>query len=400
VNLNLRFFANAIRRLSALGLFVSLPFQAWAAWTSSDIGEVTMRGNSQVESGGRALTIKGGGWDIWDTTDAFHYVYQSVSGDAELIAHLDSLDNTADWAKVGLMVRQDNNESSVFAMMVQSPIRGDGFISRAAPHATCSLSQYQNNGAPVWLKIVKDGTIVSGYDSSDGVNWTCRGAIRLPLDGPVEIGMADCSRTTDSLCAATFDHIALTSSTSFAPVSPWVDKDVGNTPIAGGSHCEKDELNLFATGHEIWDNADSFHFLARPFKGDGSISIRVANIMNTDPGAPAGIMFREDDSAGSRQVTLFLTPQDGLMFFRRKEKDINGLALGISAITPLWLKLTREGDVFSALISLDGATWKFVGKDTVPMNPSLEFGVVTSPSQLNRLGEASFDHLRVQMATP
>lgn len=383
-----------------LVFILCLHAEAVGTWKSEDIGQVSPAGSSHVDDQTKILTIKGGGWDIEGTTDAFQYVYQTASGNAELIAHLRSLDDTADWAKVGLMVRQSSDEGSTFAMMTQSPERGLGFLYRLKPNGGCGVDQFNNNGAPVWLRVVKDGNVVSGYDSPDGVKWTCRGAVRLPLSGPVEIGMAVCSRTTAALCTAAFDHVTLNSESSFAPSKGWVEKDVGETPIPGGVHCEGDECNLFASGSDIWDASDSFHFLSRPLQGDGAIIVCIKDILNTDAYAKAGIMFREDDTPDSRQVSLLMMPGQGPSFLRRKVKGGWGLHLDFSGVTPLWLKLTRGGDIFTASISTDGTDWRFMGKDAVPMNRKIEYGLVLSPKRTDKLGMAAFDHLSAQSALP
>jgi regulation of enolase protein 1 (concanavalin A-like superfamily) len=392
-----------IRRVSAAGLWsacllfaLTSPVRSAETWKSDDIGQGTPTGSSQVDNADNSLTIRGGGPDIWDKADGFHYVYQTVTGNAEFIARLRSLVDTADWAKIGLMVRQDNTEGSPYAMITQTPEKGVGFLYRATADGMCNYNINQNNGGPVWLRVVRNGTIVSGYDSQDGINWTLRGVVRLPLSDPVEIGMAVCSRSANVLCAATFDHISLKSDVSFSPASSWKDKDVGNTPVAGGVLSQKDECDLFGSGGDLWDTADSFHFLSRPLSGDGSIVVRVKDIINTNWWAKAGITFRENDSPGSRQVSLLLTPGNGLMFARRKVNDSPMVAQYFSAITPLWLKLTREGNVFSAYKSANGTDWRLLGKETLEMQSPIECGPVISSKTTDGLGGASFDHVMFQ----
>jgi len=388
--------------LAAACLFLALYSHARAddAWQSEDLGKVGIAGNSNYDDTTDIYTIRGSGQDIWDTADAFHYVYRTVEGDAELIAHLGSEENTSEWAKIGLMIRQDKSEGSVYAMMTQAPLRGGHFQYRTTANAGCNQTNTQNNGAPIWLRVVKDGNIVSGYDSPDGVNWTCRGAVRLPFNGPVMIGMAVCSNTGDSRCTATFDHVDLHSGLSFSPPSPWVDQEVGPTAIPGGTHWENDECNLFASGKEIWNQADSFHYLSQPLSGDGYVMVRVESILNTNSTAEAGIMFRENNASGSRHVSLLLTPGDGAYFLRRATHDTNGDALSFSALSPLWLKLIRQGNTFSASVSTNGVDWKLMGTDKVSMDDSISVGLVLSAKSTDRLGEVSFDHVKIGTGLP
>jgi regulation of enolase protein 1 (concanavalin A-like superfamily) len=398
----LRLLSGTRQRLAAACLFFGLCSQAWAddPWQSGDIGTVGVAGSSSYDELADIYTIRGSGENIWDTADSFHYVYQTVEGDAELIAHLGSLENTSEWARAGLMVRQDKSVGSVWAMMCQTSLRGDQFEYRLTANAGCNQINTQNNGAPIWLRVVKDGNIVSGYDSTDGIHWTCRGAVRLPFNGPIMIGMAVCSHTKDSRCEATFDHITLNSGHSFSPPSPWVEQEVGATSIPGGTHWENNECNIFATGKDIRDNADSFHYLSQPLNGDGYIVARVEHILALDSGAKAGIMLRENNAAGSQQVSLLLTPDDGAYFLRRATLDAKGAALSFSAQGPLWLKLVRQGNTFTASVSIDGAVWKLIGKDEIPMDDPINVGLVLSPKNTNSLGEASFDHVTVGTGLP
>ena len=54
-----------------------------APWSSADIGAVGVVGSADY-SGGR-FTATGSGVDIWGTADAFRYVYQSLTGDGEIV---------------------------------------------------------------------------------------------------------------------------------------------------------------------------------------------------------------------------------------------------------------------------------------------------------------------------
>jgi hypothetical protein len=49
-------------------------------------------GSASYASG--TFTLKGSGADIGGTADAFHYVYQPLTGDGEIVARVASLQNT------------------------------------------------------------------------------------------------------------------------------------------------------------------------------------------------------------------------------------------------------------------------------------------------------------------
>ena len=54
-----------------------------------------------------SFSVTGGGVDIWGSSDQFQFVYQTLVGDGEIVARVDSLQNVNDWAKAGVMIRED-----------------------------------------------------------------------------------------------------------------------------------------------------------------------------------------------------------------------------------------------------------------------------------------------------
>jgi hypothetical protein len=58
-------------------------------WAHDDIGAVGQTGSAGESDG--AFTVSGSGADIWNTADAFHYVYQPLEGDGEIVATFDGV---------------------------------------------------------------------------------------------------------------------------------------------------------------------------------------------------------------------------------------------------------------------------------------------------------------------
>ena len=80
------------------------PFTCPAAWTCADIGGALPPGDDQLSSSG-TWNETGGGGDIWTTADAFHFVWQTLSGDGTVTAHITSQQATDPFAKAGPMLR-------------------------------------------------------------------------------------------------------------------------------------------------------------------------------------------------------------------------------------------------------------------------------------------------------
>ena len=54
-----------------------------------DVGAVGVAGSASYSNG--TFTVSGSGDDVWGTADAFHYAYQSLSGDGQIVARVASV---------------------------------------------------------------------------------------------------------------------------------------------------------------------------------------------------------------------------------------------------------------------------------------------------------------------
>jgi len=138
-------------------------------WQNADIGYIGIPG-SAAESDG-VYTIQASGNDIYGSIDSFHYVYQNITGDCEIIARVADMDNNHAWAKAGVMIRNDLNAQSVHAFMAITGGNGSAFIRRFEYGGYHVITHNDEVTAPYWVKVKRIGNVFSGYKSSDGVNW-------------------------------------------------------------------------------------------------------------------------------------------------------------------------------------------------------------------------------------
>jgi hypothetical protein len=142
---------------------------AIAAWTPRDIG--TSGGDTKAFADG-GFEITGSGSDIWDHRDQFRYVYQVCKGDFEIRCKVVSLENTNEWAKAGLMVRQSAAEDSIHLSLVAS-IGHDVHVQRRQEagnesfDATAGPAAFPN----CWLKIARKGNTLTCFISQNGETW-------------------------------------------------------------------------------------------------------------------------------------------------------------------------------------------------------------------------------------
>jgi hypothetical protein len=178
-----------------------------SGWTATDIGAVGAAGRSSAANG--VFTINGAGADIWGTADALQYAYRTLSGDGELTARVVSVQNTARWAKAGVMIRASGSAGAAQATMLVSAGAGSAFQYRSATNGvSASIAGPSTVFAPEWVRIVRAGSDISGYESADGVTWTLVGKTTIPFGATVDIGFAVSSHNTAVTCTATFDHVS------------------------------------------------------------------------------------------------------------------------------------------------------------------------------------------------
>ena len=170
-------------------------------------------------------------------------------------------------------------------------------------------------------------------------------------------------------------------------------------PASVGSFIEAPAgtYTITATGADIWNDSDEFHFAFRTLAGVGSIEAQVLSIDNTDPWAKAGVMIRETLDSGSAHAMIVVTPASGISFQRRPDAGGNSFseddAGGITA--PYWIKLERDlAGNFSAYSSADGSTWQKLGvAEPIQMAANVYIGLAVTAHNASAICEAVFSNV-------
>lgn len=164
--------------------------------------------------------------------DDFYAVHQSVEGDGSITVSVASLtgvveeqsqkqvSRTNPWAKAGLIVKQNLTQGSPYAAVMVTGGHGvrmqDNFTHDSAGSTTGAAMTY-----PRWLRLVRSGDTLTGYESADGARWSEVGSARLAgLPSNVEVGVfvtspGDVQATSHdvvfnpAVATATFDRLAL-----------------------------------------------------------------------------------------------------------------------------------------------------------------------------------------------
>jgi regulation of enolase protein 1 (concanavalin A-like superfamily) len=174
-----------------------------------DIGSVGVAGSAGFANG--TFTVSGAGLGTLSTTsDAFHFVYQPLSGDGTIVTRVVSLQGSYA-AQAGIMIRETLNPgaSHVYVFSYSSAI---WMTERTGTGASSTYQSLGSGALPSWLKLTRSGNVFTMYGSTDGANWAQLGASQIvSMAANVYVGLAVANRTTASSATATFDNVSLTS---------------------------------------------------------------------------------------------------------------------------------------------------------------------------------------------
>ena len=166
------------------------------------------------------FTATGAGADIWGTADAFHYVYESLSGDGQIIARVVGLTNTNAYAKAGVMFRESLSAGASHVMLDLEPTGGVEFMQRSATGAAATSIASATDAQPIWLKLVRSASSFSAFASPDGVTWSPIGTTTVVMAATIDVGFVVCSHDATTLNTATFDHVSVTANAPTPPSTP------------------------------------------------------------------------------------------------------------------------------------------------------------------------------------
>jgi dipeptidyl aminopeptidase/acylaminoacyl peptidase len=147
---------------------------------------------------------------MWETTDAFHYVYKRVSGDLSLAADISILGTGGNAHRKGvLVIRQTLDADSPYA---DAALHGDGLTSlqyrevKGGPTREIqsnvkgpSRLQIEKRGDYVWMSIAKAGEPLQ----------SAGGSFRIKLNSPFYIGLGVCAHDNNVIEKAVFSNVEI-----------------------------------------------------------------------------------------------------------------------------------------------------------------------------------------------
>jgi ABC-type transport system involved in multi-copper enzyme maturation permease subunit len=226
--------------------------------------------------------------------DAFYFAHQPLTGNGTITVQMTSLtgqvavgpSQTAPglqpWSKAGIIIKQNTSQGSAYAAMMVTGSHGvrmqwdyvndtPGLGKGAGEAGGVSAS------SPRWLRLVRTGDTITGYDSADGTHWTLAGTATLPgLTSTVQAGLFAAAPSNGNTATATgvFRHIGLSWT-----AARWTGTNVGGSGANGAP--QAGTLRQSAGTITVTGSGD-----ITPLAGDGS----VLSLQRALAGTPIGLI--------------------------------------------------------------------------------------------------------------
>ena len=374
-----------------------------SGWASRDIGSTGFLGGAAAMSG--TWMVAGSGTNIWGTSDEFRFAYRQITGDVDIRVRLTSFEDVNRYSKAGVMIRETLNANSRNAYLMFMPDSGVFMQSRPSPGAATARLTGRAGAAPVWLRLIRHGNQFTSYYSANGTSWTSAGTAAVDMTAAVYVGLGVVAGSDALISTATFTNLQVSAgsgsgTTSTTVPAPWVSRDLGAPALAGSAAVSGGTLTVTAGGSDIWNASDQFHFVYKPLQGDAEVIARIASLQEASAWSKAGVMIRESLTAGSRYAFMMVSGTQGWGFQHRiATGDDSYYDDGPGGEAPGWVRLVREGSLFSAYRSTDGTTWSLVGTDTISMASTVYVGVAVTSHNTTARATATFTNLTARTPT-
>lgn len=184
----------------------------------------------------------------------------------------------------------------------------------------------------------------------------------------------------------------------------FVSQEIGSGFVAGSTNFNTSTgiYTVTASGPDIFTTADGFRFVQVPLTGDGEVRARVRSMTNTNPWAKAGVMMRENLTAGSRHAMTLITPPSAGNGFGMVSRVVANGATSYSAGPALnatpnnWLRLVRSGDTLTGYTSANGTTWTVLDSYTLTgLSTQLYVGLATTAADSGVATTVEYDSVQI-----
>jgi hypothetical protein len=165
-------------------------------------------------------------------------------------------------------------------------------------------------------------------------------------------------------------------------------------------------ITLSGSGADIYMGTSEFRYAYKQLSGDGSITVRVDSAQTAASWTKAGVMIRDSLVPLAMQVHMISAPAQSLTewMYRDTVNSATTVQFNTAANTnplPVWLRITRVGNVFTGEYSANGTTWtKITATDgstssiTIAMPATVYVGLVVCAQSAGAIAVADFSQIK------
>lgn len=155
--------------------------------------------------------------------------------------------------------------------------------------------------------------------------------------------------------------------------------------------------SITATGTGVGSaSADKLSYIHQTLSGNGYITAKINSFTNW---AYGGVQFRSGTTSGAMKVGLSTQLGSRATIESRATANTNHTIKNVAAPRHTWIRLARNGNVFTSYVSSNGTSWTQVDQRTVTMPTSANVGIYVY-SQLASSGSLNFSNVTVSTGVP
>lgn len=195
------------------------------------------------------------------------------------------------------------------------------------------------------------------------------------------------------------------------PVANFKHVDIGNPSLKGIFKVSEGGYDITAGGADIWGTKDEFGYIYIERTGNFDISARIAGLTAANLYTKAGIMARENLTAGCRHIYFQVFSDNnarnknngGYEFQYRAIKDslmkaiypqsFSGTPEFPVAYPNTWIRLQRLNNDFTGYWSGDGKEWKVYTKYTLELPAKIYLGLAVTSHNTGHAATARFRNI-------
>ncbi|MHC1763668.1 MAG: lamin tail domain-containing protein [Verrucomicrobiia bacterium] len=173
--------------------------------TGSDLGISPGPGSIQTNAAG-ALVLTGTGGVLGLRSDQGYFAWQQREGDFDIAVRVEAVSSPDVYGRGGLMVRESLEAGSIAAGVMATPsVAGILFQARETTGAGARQRGAYPAGYPnAWLRLKREGELVTGAASADGRHWTFLDSTMLATP-TLYLGLAVLNWSSNAPITAVFD---------------------------------------------------------------------------------------------------------------------------------------------------------------------------------------------------